>query len=178
MANNIELVYTTKNSNMYKGKLSNYQLEGNKLNNKKVVNYEQCFYNKYQNELYNRVLYGLSTFTNEELNIMHWEKKRRINKVHIKAKKILNIWKQEINNGIFEKLFKPIFTDINKEFAKDFVTLYQNETDSEIEVRTSFKTLGISKKQIINKLIEKSILSKDFNQLKPTYHGLPRFKVH
>jgi hypothetical protein len=175
MKNNIELVYTTRNSHMYKGKLSNYQLEGNKLNNKKVTNYEQVSYNKYQKELYNRVLYGLSAFTKEELEMMHWEKKKRINKVHIRTKEILNIWKQEINNNIFEKFFKPMFTGDNREFAKDFVTLYDKETDPEIKVNVSFKTLGVSKEQIIAKLIEKGILAKDFYKLKPVHYGLPRF---
>ena len=177
MENNIELVYSTRNTPLYKGKLNNYQREGNKLNNKKVVNYEQGPYNEYQNELYNRVLYGLSVFSKEELELMHWEKKKRINKVHIRTKEVLNIWKQEINNGIFERFFKPMFTGVNRELVKDFVTLYDNETDPEIKVNVSFKTLGISKKQIITKLIEQSILPKDFYKLISVYHGLPRFKV-
>lgn len=175
MENNIELVYSTRNNLFYKGRLNNYQLEGNKINNKKYTTYEQGIYNEYQNELYSRVMYGLSVFSKEELELMHWEKKKRINKVHVRTKEVLNIWKQEITNSLFQRIFRPIFSINNRDFARDLIYLYGSETDPEIKVNISFKTLGVSKKQIIAKLIEKNILSKNFYELKPVHNGLPRF---
>jgi len=162
---------------LYKGKLNNYQLEGNKFNDKKVSKIEQGPYNEYQNLLYNRVLYGLSVFSKEELQVMHWEKKKRITKVNLRTKAILNIWKQEITNKLFDKFFKPKFINSKSEFGKEFINLYSNETDSEIEIKIPFKTLGIFKKDIITKLIVESLLPKNFYELKPVYYGLPRLLI-
>lgn len=173
--NKLNLVYSTRNT-VYKGRMSDYQLEGNKLNNRKFTTPESP-YNIYQNFLYNRALYGLTVFSKEELAVMHWGKKKRITKVHLRTKKVLNIWKQEIVNGIFERFFKPKFTDSKTECGREFIELYSNETDPELENRISFSILGLGKKDIISKLIQQDILPKNFYELKPVHFGLPRLLI-
>jgi len=170
-------VYSTRNYPLYQGKLSNYQQIGNTLNKKKVMNYSEGQFNSYQNFLYNRAMYGLAVFTKEELAVMHSEKKKRIIKVHLRTKKVLNIWKQELSNIIFNKFFQPKFVNTKAEFAKDFVELYANEVDETIECTTSFKTLGITKKYIVNKLIKEKILPYNFLELLPVNHGLIKLKT-
>jgi len=163
-------IYSTRNLPEYRGKLSDYHINGHA----KKINYSNTNFNVYQNFLYNRVMYGLAVFSKEELEQMHWEKKKRVKKVHVRTKTTLNIWKQEIANGVFQKFFRPQFANSNSEFGKEFIDLYQNEVDPELETPISFAQLGITKKQIISKLIKENILPKNFHQLKPVYHGLPR----
>lgn len=167
-------IYSTRNFPEYNGKLSSYQQTGNRLNNKKVMNYSQGSFNEYQNFLYNRAMYGLAVFSKEELAVMRWEKKKRIKKVQTRTKRVLNIWKQELINGIFQRFFKPKFVNTNSHFGKEFIELYQNDIDPELETSIPFTALGATKKHIISKLIQENILPKNFYELKPIYHGLPR----
>lgn len=121
-------------------------------------------YNQHQNFLYNRALYGLSIYTSEEIKNMSLEKKKRIINTYKKTEKIINLWKQEIVNILANKLFTDIFPDM--EFTKCLVEYYGTGADPEYINNMSFKKLKISKKQVINKLIENKILPKNFNELK------------
>lgn len=121
-------------------------------------------YTTHQNFLYNRALYGLSTYTPEEVVIMLPEKRKRIIQIHKKTQKILNLWKQEIVNILANKIFTDIFPDM--EITRCLVEIYGTEGDPEYINNMSFKSLKISKKQIISKLIESKILPKNFNELK------------
>lgn len=172
MEKNLKLVpiYSTRNLPEYKGKLNDYHINGHS----KKINYNNTNFNTYQNLLYNRVMYGLAVFSKEEIEQMHWEKKKRVKKVHVRTKTTLNLWKQEIVNNVFQKFFRPKFINSNCEFGKEFINLYQNDIDPKIETSISFATLGITKKQIISKLIKENILPKNFHELKPVYRGLPR----
>jgi len=118
----------------------------------------------HQNFLYNRAIYGLSTYSPEEVVIMLPEKRKRIIQIHKKTQKILNLWKQEIVNILANKIFTDIFP--NTEFTKCLVEFYGTEGDPEYINNMSFKLLKISKEQIITKLIESKILPKNFNELK------------
>ena len=121
-------------------------------------------YSPHQNFLYNRALHGLSIYTPEEVMIMLPEKRKRILKVHKKAQKILNLWKQEIVNIAANKFFTNIFPDT--EFTKCLVDFYGTEGDPDYINKMSFKMLKISKEQVISKLIKHKILPKNFNELK------------
>jgi len=121
-------------------------------------------YSPHQNFLYNRALHGLSIYTPEEVVIMLPEKRKRILKVHKKAQKILNLWKQEVVNIAANKFFTNIFPDT--EFTKCLVEFYGTEGDPDYINKMSFKMLQISKEQVIAKLIEHKILPKNFNELK------------
>jgi hypothetical protein len=124
---------------------------------------EKDYYNKHQNFLYNRALYGLSIYLLDEVVLMPPDKRKRIITLHKKTQKVLNLWKQEIVNVLANKLFTDIFP--NTEITKCLVEYYGTEGDPEYVNNMSFKMLKISKEQIISKLIEKKILPKNFNEL-------------
>lgn len=125
--------------------------------------YEQDPYNEYQNFLYNRALSGLASYSKEEVEVMHWEKKKRIVKVHIKAQTVINIWKQEIVNVLSNYLFTTIFPD--SPITKELTGKFGNVTDENYINKMSFKLLKITKPMIIERFIQEGVLPKNFNEL-------------
>lgn len=154
----------TRIINEYTGNYMNYQLYGSHPEGKRYGNVIYTTFNNQQAMLYNRALYGLAMYTEQEIKEMHWEKRKRIMKVHKRAKSVLNIWKQEITNKITTAFFSAIFP--KTEFAIHFEKT-ERETDPLFVNRLSFRDLGISKAQIILKLIEEAILPPNFYELKP-----------
>ncbi len=148
---------------MYKGKHSQYQVSGNNLNGKKYSLVEYTALNNVQTFLYNRALFGLSVYTQDEIKEMHWEKRKRILKVHKRTQTALNTWKQQVTNAINSKIITTLFP--KSTFANDFAGAIE-ETDPDFINKLSFKQLGISKKSIIDKLIREGILPANFYQLK------------
>lgn len=150
-----------KTSNIeYSGKHSNYQLSGNNLNGKQYGLDNQL--NNYQIFLYNRALFGLSVYSHEEILEMHWEKRKRIIKVHKRAKELINVWKQKVVNRWSTAFFQAIFP--KTEFTA-YLVKTAADTDKNFSPKISFKDLGITKKQIIEKLIQEGILPANFYQL-------------
>lgn len=140
------------------------QQNGNDTGAKRYNVIEYTALNSAQNFLYNRVLFGLSIYPPEEIKEMHWEKKKRIMKVYKRAQTVLNVWKQEIVGVVSTNLFVKYFP--KTEFTK-FMVATTADTDSEYVNKLSFKTLGITRKMVIDKLIEEKILPVDFYKLKP-----------
>jgi hypothetical protein len=126
--------------------------------------YEQDPYNEYQNFLYNRALFGLSVYPKEEIDAMHYDKRKRIIKVHKRAQTLINLWKQEIIITLSNHFFSTIFPDspITKELVEVF-----SETDELHTNKMSFKSLRIDKAQVIERFIEEGILPRNFNELIP-----------
>jgi hypothetical protein len=133
--------------------------------------YEQDPFNGHQNFLYNRALYGLSIYAPEEIKEMPVEKKKRIVRIHKKAQTVINLWKQEIVNAAANRFFTDIFPDM--EITHTLVNYYGIEGDPEHVNNLSFKMLKISKQEVVNKLIEKKVLPKNFNQLKQDESRIP-----
>ena len=156
----------TRIINEYTGNYMNYQLYGTHPDGKKYSNIIFTALNNQQAMLYNRALYGLATYTEQEVKEMHWEKRKRIIKVHKRAKSVLNIWKQELTNKLTTAFFSAIFP--KTEFAIYFEKT-TCDTDPEFVNKLSFRDLGITKAQIIFKLIEEAILPPNFYELKPWY---------
>ena len=125
--------------------------------------FEKDPFNEHQNFLYNRALYGLSVYSQEEINEMPFEKKKRVTKLHKKAQTLINLWKQEIVNTLANRFFTDIFPDM--EITQCLVEYYGTGGDPEYINTMSFKTLGITKEDVINKLIESKLLPKNFYQL-------------
>lgn len=158
-----ELSVLNNNSPEYKGKMQSYQLNGrNKVPKYSVYHREEL--TEYQLYLYRRALYGLGAFTEEELKTMCYKKKKRINAVNKKAQKSINVLKQEkINyfcNIIYEKCLQRSKT------AKVALTSVLFTTDPRFISKLDFKSLGISQKNIITKLIEDEVLPNNFYKLK------------
>jgi hypothetical protein len=128
------------------------------------MEFERDPFNAYQNFLYKRALFGLSVYQEVELSTMHKDKKKRITKVHQRAQQVLNIWKQQLTNQWAAELMGKFFHHSNlvKEFAQNVADAIDPDYISNLE----FKSLGVDKKQIVNKLIEEKVLPKDFYNLK------------
>lgn len=128
-----------------------------------MKNFEKDPYNKHQNFLYNRAIYGLSIYSRDELQEMDLQKKKRIIRLHKKTQTVLNLWKQEIVNTLANKLFTDIFPRMD--ITNTLIEKFGIEGDPEYVNKMSFKMLNISKPQIIDKLIEVKVLPKNFKIL-------------
>ena len=149
---------------IYTGRLSEYQSYGNKIHKKRYVEYERDEFNSYQNFLYKRALFGLSVYQEEELSKMHWDKKKRIQKVHERAQSVLNVWKQELANKWAADGLREVFH--HSSLIKNMVEIFANHTDPEYISTLEFKDLGIDKKDIVKKLIQEKVLPNNFYELK------------
>lgn len=147
----------------YRGSLEEFQLYGSQINDKRYAEYEVDPFNQYQNFLYKRALFGLKMYSPEEIQQMTDARKSRIVKLHRRSQKILNIYKQEAVNKITNNLFVKYFP--NSPITKALVGEL-NFTDPEFVNKIDFKMLGISKENIINRLIQEKILPKNFYDLK------------
>jgi len=132
--------------------LKNYQWPQN------MAKYEQDNYNNYQNYLYKRALYGLSSITEEELTTMCSKKKQRIVNVYKKAQITLNRVKQEITIKQGNLLFQWLLPESP-------ITAYlfaNSDVDDKVVNTLTFKDLSINKQQIITILLRKVCFLKTF----------------
>lgn len=151
----------------YVGSFSTLQTQGN-------TRYGAISLNKRQNELYSRLLKGLSLYDKDTLYDMNSRTKNGIDKRHIKAQNLLNVWKQELminmSNTIFEAYdIKENITIKNEdgvnETAKIKLSELFNQPDPNFTCTLSFKDLGINKGKIIEKFLEARLLPEDFMEL-------------
>lgn len=148
---NISRGYRHANNLEYQGSLSKYQTQG-------TVEYQKANNNtKYQNLLYERAMFGLGVYSKEEIQAMPPEKRKRILKVHKRTKRIINTWKQEMITTLSNHVFATLFP--NMALAKSF--LKDPGVDPDIHCDMDLADLGITKKDIILKLLEEKILPRD-----------------
>ncbi len=143
----------------YSGNLRDYQLYGK--NN--YQQFEKDEFTFYQNFLYKRALFGLKVYSPEDLVTMHWDKKKRIERVHSRAQNVLNLWKQDIVNHMVNDIFISMFT--HSKLAKDLVEKYGDIKDPKYVSQLNFKDLGVTKKHIVDKLVGEKILPVNFYEL-------------
>jgi hypothetical protein len=132
----------------------------------KPSRFEKDPYNSYQNFLYNRALFGLSIYSQDEISKMSIEKKKRINKSYKKCQVVVNLLKQEVTNQLANEFFVRIFPGM--EITNSLVNYFGTEGHPEHVNNMSFKMLKINKPLVIARLIERKVLPKNFNQLTPT----------
>ena len=146
----------------YTGKFKDFQSFGSSYKGKKYsVQYEQDPYSDYQNFLYKRALFGLKMYTQDEIKEMHWQKRNRIKKVHKRTQGVLNTWKQQLMIEKTNKLFQIFFPD-----SSITQTLLENsDVDPEFRNMLNFKSLGITKRDIVDKLCEENLLPHNFTEL-------------
>lgn len=161
---------TKKQKFEYSGKLEEYQL----YKKSTYTKYEVDKYSQYQNYLYKRALYGLKSLPKEEFERMCKKKKYRINNVHRRAQRVLNVVKQrkviDVTNTFFQSWF-PNTTLTN-------FMLTNTETDEKFKNTLNFKDLNIDKDEIISIFIGEGILPKNFLSLDRNPNQLPRLKGH
>ena len=126
----------------YKGKYSSFQEFGSSYKGKRYSQYEQDPYTEQQNFIYKRAMFGLKMYDLDELKSMHWQKKKRIKKVHKKTQDELNMWKQEKLIAITNNIIGLFSTKL----ADDIVTNYSSP-DPKFISTLSFKDLGAKGKQ-------------------------------
>ena len=121
----------------YLGILSEYQTLTKDLTQQIV--YSQL--SQRQHFLFKRVLHGLNVYTADELEKMHWDKKRRIKRVWRRSQQVINSWKQVICNKRANEIFK-IFD--HSPLAKHFLNEDVNNTDDKFINKMSLKELDIT----------------------------------
>jgi len=116
---------------------------------------------EYQNFLYRRALYGLKIYEPEEINQMHWQKRKRITKVHKRTQMLLNKIKQtkliNTTNSIFSIFHKSVL-------AKEIID-NNSTTDPEFVCTIPFKDINITKNDIIEELIKNGLLPYNFRKI-------------
>jgi hypothetical protein len=146
----------------------NYQLNAGKTH----IQYEQDSYSNYQNYLYKRALYGLSSINEEELNTMCSKKKQRIVNVYKRAQVVLNKLKQQATINYSNFIFKTLFP--NSPITQ--FLLADTETDEKFKNTLTFKDLNIEKQDIISIFMLEGILPKNFLSLEVGPNQLPRLR--
>jgi hypothetical protein len=147
-------VYKNFQELVYSGKLTNKQFAETS-----IVNYDVL--SPMQNELYKKVMFGLSIYEPAQLYEMNSAKKNKIVRKHKEAQETLNIWKQELTNQWTNVFLKNLFP--KSKLVDDMVN--DNSTSKSFMNTISFKELHITKQDIINKLIQTNILPYNFATL-------------
>lgn len=160
-SNGMVISYGDVNKHQYVGYspyVSKIQLEGTTKYQKVDV-----VLNPKQELMYQTLIYGFDIFTKEELSKMPERRKVNIKIGYTKAQRILQKWKQDM---IFESLDSLLLSLFPKSsVVKSLVKTKGNSVDVPKEDYITFKEVGISDRQIINKLIENNILPQNFYQL-------------
>lgn len=136
---------------MYSG-----QMEMKQFPTTSIVDYTTLSPGQYR--MFKHVMVGLDMYTPQELYAMNSSKKAKIFKKHKQAQVMLNLWKQELTNAFTTRLLSSLFpkSTLIAELNAD------NSTSTKYTNTLAFKDLGISKTDIINKLIQENFLPANF----------------
>jgi|TARA_B110000967_G_C18897627_1_gene571934 hypothetical protein len=145
----------------YLGILDEYQLHPPSI----INSFKYSKLNPYQHFLFKRVLHGLNVYKPEEVQKLHWDKRRRISKVWKRSQKELNHWKQTLCN-------KRINSYLRKTFKCSPLALYianipAEETLDDYNNTMTFKELGITYEDVILKFMSLGLLPRNFFTIKP-----------
>lgn len=128
--------------------------------------------NEYQYQLYRIAILGLKAYSKSELCKMSIDVKRKISKFYKKVQIILNRWKQQLMNEMFEQLCLIKYNKFSyNPFQKVFndtifgVQAFGKTTDDAFECTLTFTQLDISREQIIYKLIQEKVFPTNFYKL-------------
>ena len=118
--------------------------------------------NPHQHFLFKRILHGLKMYKREEVNTMHWDKKRRITKVWKRGQNVINEFKQYVTWQQVKPIFR-IFTqsELGREIYEmpfEFIPDYKN--------RMTLQELGITYEDLILKFIGLGLLPKNYLSVK------------
>lgn len=130
---------------------------------KNKSNFEKDAFNAYQNFLYKRALFGLGVYDKEEVQKMSVDKRKRVQKVNWRCQHVLNIWKQQLCNEYTNRIFKAFFP--GKPGAMLFYETHKDSVDGGFINKLDFRDMGITKSQIVDKLIAEGVLPKNFYSL-------------
>lgn len=147
------------NSEIYQDKgLGNIQLYGNAKYQKLVDE----GYSPKQQELYRRAVYGLSSFTKEELASLTEERVTEVIITFKRSQKVINRLKEEACD---KKLKSFLLTMFHKSTLARDIAEYRDPIKQYNVNPFSFKELNISKELITEKLILAKVLPEDYYEL-------------
>ena len=138
-------------------------------NNYKGKSYKDFEDNRFtyeQNKMYQKCLYGIKICSPAEVKKMSFAEKVTINFNHKRTQQLINLskWKADCDlaNSVIKSFFKKIGTNIQWLLSStDNLSLDDNN-----EINYGSMSLFGGKEQLINKLIEESILPTNFYNLK------------
>jgi hypothetical protein len=139
------------------GTFSSFQELGNKFYSEKESSV-QSYSPQERKKLYERAIFGLNTYTEEELKKMHWQKKNRIKKVNKRAQRELNLLKQERLIALTNSIFSMFG---NSKLATDIVEQHSKPNPKYIN-NMSLKDLELTRNDVADRLVEKGILPNNF----------------
>ena len=119
--------------------------------------------NKKQKDLYSKTMYGFKAYTKEEAAKLSREQRYEITVNYTKVQRILRNWKQDITFSFIDKLLVSLFP--KSSIAKGMSNTKGHIEEIAEEDEISFKDLGIKQEHIIGKLMEFSLLPKNFYEL-------------
>ena len=157
--NSMKVISQRESRYQYYGLLEEYQSHASSIINNLVYNK----LNSYQHFLFKRVLHGLNVYTKEEIETLHWDKKRRISKVWRRSQREINVWKQTICSKMVNDYFRRTFHGPAAEYI---LSLPEDEILEDYNNTMSFKDLGISYEDVILRFMSKGLLPKNFFTLK------------
>lgn len=118
-------------------------------------------FNRVQQQLYGEVIYGLSVFSQEQIQKLPAGRKARIFLINKRVQHFLNRWKQEIVDEQFNKFIIELFP--KSSIAKQMSQI--KGYDRGYKSKLTFKELGLTQEMIAKKLIEAGFLPSNFFQL-------------
>lgn len=113
-----------------------------------------------QSMLYSVALSGLKALSPDQESKLSKYEKREITLLANRANRVLNYWKTQVVTNSISVLFNKLFANAPTTSAVSI--LMQPIVDSEFSPEISFRELGISRIQIIQKLIRHGVLPVDF----------------
>tara|TARA_Y100001973_G_C5041556_1_gene253040 strand:- start:58 stop:567 length:510 start_codon:yes stop_codon:yes gene_type:complete len=142
----------------YLGMLSEYQLFVQLP--KKHFTYTKL--NPKQHFLFKKILHGLKMYKSNEIETMHWDKKRRITKVWKRGQNVIN----ELKQFVTYKQMQPIFrifakSELGREIYEmpfEYLPDYKN--------KMTLKELGLTYEDVILKFIGVGLLPKNYLSVK------------
>jgi hypothetical protein len=142
----------------YLGLLSEYQLYLKQPKQKLV--YSKL--NPKQHFLFKKIIHGLKMYKKDEINKMHWDKKRRITKVWKRGQNTLN----ELKQYVCYKQMQPIFRIFAKsELGREIYEL-PFEYMPDYRNKMTLQELGINYEDVILKFIGVGLLPKNYLSVK------------
>jgi hypothetical protein len=155
----VRLISLRESRYQYYGLLEEYQLHPPSI----INNLSYSKLNSYQHFLFKRVLHGLNVYTKEEIETLHWDKKRRISKVWRRSQREINAWKQIICNKRVNDFFRATFHGPTAEYI---ISVPEDEVMEDYNNTLSLKDLGITYEDVILRFMSKGLLPKNFFTLK------------
>jgi hypothetical protein len=146
-----------------KSHLDKLQLFGSAYKGKVYQEYEQEF-TSVQMRQYHDAMFGLKSYSSQQLRSMSQKEKAEIMQMHTAANKVLGKWKQQLASRMVDDMLTKLIPKAKS--AKEMIALTKGRTDNTMRVNMTFRDLKVTKAQIAQKLVDKNILPQDFFELK------------